>query len=144
MATKESIYFNGMEVRFKLDEHDTNKQMTMFECIIDAGAKMPVPHYHESFDEAIYGIEGVVTYTIDGKETEVGPGDSAFVGRGIVHGFENRTNERIKFLAVITPGIFGPAYFTEIAAVFNAGGAPDMGKIKDILMRHGLVPVMSK
>lgn len=143
MAAKESIIFNGMEVRFCLDENDTNGALTMFECIIDPAARVPVPHYHKDFDETVYGLEGIVSYTIDGKSVDIGPGDCYYISRGMVHGFENKTNGRIRFLCVINPGIFGPSYFKEIAATLNAGGPPNIPKLKEILLKHGLVPVMN-
>ena len=107
MSQNQTVLLNGMEVRFCLNEKDTNGVLTMFECIIHAGAKMPVPHYHKDFDETIYGVEGNVSYVVDGKLVEIGPGDSCFIPRGIVHGFSNKTDRTIKFLAVINPGIFG-------------------------------------
>ncbi len=143
MAARERIVLKDMEIRFCLDEIDTDGSLTMFECIIDAGAKMPAPHYHKDFDETIYGLTGIVSYTIDGKPVEIGPGDSHFIPRGIVHGFENRTNEQIKFLAIINPGLFGPSYFKEIAAILNVQGPPDLARLKDVLTKHGLVPVMN-
>jgi quercetin dioxygenase-like cupin family protein len=143
MAAKESIKFNGMEVKFCLDENDTNGAITMFECMVASAARVPVPHYHKDFDETIYGLEGTTSYTIDGRKIEIGPGDSVFISRGSVHGFENRTSNSVKFLAVINPGIFGPSYFKEIAAILNAGGPPDIHKLKEVLLKHGLVPAMS-
>jgi len=140
--SKEVISFNGMEVRFCLDENDTNGSITMFECIIAPAARVPVPHYHKDFDETIYGIEGVASYTINGKSVEIGPGDSYFIPRGVTHGFENKTATTIRFLVFINPGIFGPSYFKDVAAVVNAGGPPDMLKLKQVLLNHGLVPVM--
>lgn len=141
--SKEVILFNGMEVRFCLDENDTNGVLTLFECIIAPAARVPVPHYHKDFDETIYGLEGVVSYTIDGKAIEIGPGDCYFIPRGVTHGFANKTDKTIRFLAVINPGIFGPAYFKDVAAIVNAGGPPDIAKLKEVLLKHGLVPVMN-
>ncbi|MGZ3756860.1 MAG: cupin domain-containing protein [Mucilaginibacter sp.] len=142
MAT-ELISFNGIDVKFSLDEKDTNGALTLFECIISPSAKVPVPHYHKDFDETIYGLEGVTSYTIDGKAVEIGPGDSCFIPRGTTHGFENKTDQKVRFLAFISPGIFGPAFFRDIAAVANAGGPPDMSKLKEVLIKHGLVPVVN-
>ena len=52
---------------------------------------MPVPHYHESWDEIIYGLTGTTTWNIDGKDIDVASGESVFIKRGVVHGFTNRT-----------------------------------------------------
>jgi hypothetical protein len=47
-----------------------------------------------------------------------------------------------KALAVVTPGLLGPDYFQEMAAIVNAGGPPDPNKINGVMARHGLVAVM--
>lgn len=139
----EIIKFGGIEIHFSLDANDTNKQLTLFKCVIHPNTKMPAPHYHEQFDETIYGLKGIATYTVDGKTIEIGPGDSCFIPRGIVHGFENKTNDTIEFLAYTSPGVFGPEYFKGIAEVINAGGPPDLAKMKEVMRKHGLVPVLA-
>jgi quercetin dioxygenase-like cupin family protein len=114
----------------------------MFKCVINAGAKIAAAHYHENFDETVYGLKGIATYTVDGKTIELRPGDSLFIQRGVVHAFANKSDEVIEFLCVTAPGLFGPDYFKDIAEVINAGGPPDMAKLKQVMNNHGLVPVM--
>jgi quercetin dioxygenase-like cupin family protein len=115
--------------------------MTMFECTVPASAKVPMPHSHDGFEETIYGLEGVCTWTIDGQAREVGPGESVCILRGQVHGFENLGRVDVKFLAIATPGVFGPAYFRDAADVLRAGGPPDPAAIAAVMRRHGLTPV---
>ncbi len=143
MEPKEIIKWNGFEVHSYLEGGDTNQQVSLFKCVINAGTKMPVPHYHERFDETIYGVKGIVSYTVAGKSVDLGVGDSLFIPRGVVHGFENKTNETIEFLVFINPAVFGVTYFRDLAQVLNAGGPPDATKIKEVMSRHGLVPVMA-
>ena len=71
---------------------------------------------------------------------ELGPGESACIRRGQVHGFENRTSEDVNFLAIATPGVFGLSYFQELADVLAAGGPPDPAAIGAVMRRHGLTP----
>ena len=73
---------------------------------------VPPPHSHDAFDETVYGLEGVLTFTIDGVTREIGPGDSVCIRRGQVHQFVNPGTVDAKFLSVATPGVFGPDYFT--------------------------------
>ena len=73
---------------------------------------------------------------------DIGPGDSCFIPRGAVHGFNNFKQADAKALAVITPALLGPEFFREIAALFKPGGPPDPEKIKAAMLKHGLVPVM--
>ena len=42
-------------------------------------------------------------------------------------------------LSVLTPGVLGPEYFRELAALI-AAGPPDEAKMREIMLRHGLVP----
>jgi quercetin dioxygenase-like cupin family protein len=140
----EVIRIGAIEIRFLVDEQSSDGNLTAFECHIPAGAKVPVPHSHDAFDETIYGVSGVTTYTVDGVEHEVGPGDALFIARGVVHGFVNAGDEESVFLAVATPGLFGPAYFREMGEVVSAaaGGPPDIGAAMEVMRRHGLTPAI--
>lgn len=141
MDTKAPISIGGIEIQFCLEASDTNGTMTMFECRIAPGAKVPLPHYHEHFDETIFMLEGVGNFTLGDKQYELHVGQGAFVPRGVVHGFINKTDKMMRFLSTVTPGVFGAQYFIEVAEVLNAGGPPDMEKLRAVLTRHGLVPV---
>jgi hypothetical protein len=64
------------------------------------------------------------------------------VPRGAIHEFENRGGSDARFLAIATPGVFGPAYFLEVAQVLaaSAGGPPDLAALGEVMRRHGLTP----
>jgi quercetin dioxygenase-like cupin family protein len=143
-TTKEIIRIGQVSVQFLLEGKDTNGQVAMFEFSVPAGAKVPVPHYHEKYEEIIYGLAGVLTFTVDEKLTDVGPGGTCFIRRGAVHGFNNPGQQEARALAVITPGILGPGFFKEISEVMNAAGPPDIEKARLIYQKHGLVPVIPK
>lgn len=138
--SKEIIRLGQIEIVFHLEPEDTGGEVSMFEFLVPAGAKVPMPHYHEAFDEVIYGLEGIMTFTIDGNSVDIGPGQSAFIKKGIVHGFYNFQQSNAKALSVITPALLGPSYFTDLAAIINVGGPPDMEKLKQVFKKHGLVP----
>lgn len=138
---KETIRVGQIEVRFLLEAADTNGSVAMFEFTVPAGAKVPVPHSHKDYDETIYGVAGVVTFTVEGKPVDIGPGECCFIPRGAVHGFNNLKSADAKGLAVITPALLGPDFFKEAAAIVNAGGPPDVEKLKAVLSKHGLVTV---
>ncbi len=141
---KEIIKIGELEVKFLLESPDTNGQMTMFEFLVPAGAKVPLPHYHEHFDEVVYGLEGTMTFTVGGQTVDVSQGRSLFISRGVAHGFSNLGQQTAKALAVATPGHIGPEYFKDIAEIVNAGGPPDLEKMKLVFKKHGLVPVINK
>ena len=137
---KESICAGQIEVRFLLESKDSNGQLAMFEFTVPAGAKVPAPHSHTHYDETIYGLEGVVTFTVNGRPVDIAAGDTCFIPRGAVHGFNNLKPSNAKGLAVVTPALIGPEFFREMAAIINAGGPPDVEKLKAVMNKHGLVP----
>jgi quercetin dioxygenase-like cupin family protein len=116
--------------------------VTVFECSVPADARVPLAHSHDAFEETVYGLEGTSTWAVDGETHEIGPGDSVCIRRGQVHGFANDSGSDLKFLAIATPGVFGPAYFQDLADVIaaSAGGPPDPAAIGAVMQRHGLTP----
>ena len=142
MSNQEIIKFGGIEVHYNLDATDTRNALTLFKCVIHSGAKIAAPHYHEAFDETVYSLKGTATYTVDGKTIELNPGDSLFIPRGTVHAFANKSNDTIEFLCYCSPGLMNPDYFHDIAEVINAGGPPDLQKLKQVMLQYGLVPVV--
>ncbi|MCC7233068.1 MAG: cupin domain-containing protein [Bacteroidia bacterium] len=140
----ETIRIGQITIDFVLEAADTNGSVAMFEFGVPAGAKVPLPHYHEHYDETIYGLEGVITFTVEGKSVDIASGESCFIPRGAVHGFNNLRPQNAKALAVITPALLGPNFFKECAEIVNAGGLPDVDKLKAVMAKHGLVPVLPK
>ncbi len=138
--TPEIIRPGQIEIRFLLESEDTDGRLVMFEFTIPAGAKVPVPHSHERYDETIYGLEGVLTFTVNGRPVDIAAGDTCFIPRGAVHGFNNLKPSNARALAVVTPALIGPEFFREMAAIINAGGPPDVEKLKAVMKKHGLVP----
>jgi quercetin dioxygenase-like cupin family protein len=141
-TSRTHINLGGIDVEFLVEAHESEGAATVFECTVAGGAMVPPPHSHDAFDETVYGLEGVLAFTIDGVTREVGPGDSVCIRRGQVHQFVNAGPVEAKFLSVATPGVFGPDYFTEIRDVLTAagGGPPDVNALLDVMRRHGLTP----
>lgn len=138
---KEIIQIGSIEIRFLLDGEDTGGRACMFEVLVPAGAKVPAPHYHEQVDELSYGLEGVLTWTVDGRAIPVGPGDRCFIPRGVVHHFVNAGSEPSRTLSVLTPATIGPQYFRDMAALLASGGPPEPARVAEVMRRHGLIVV---
>jgi quercetin dioxygenase-like cupin family protein len=136
------IRIGGLEIRFLLEGRDSGGSVAMFEFDVPAGARVPAAHSHDGYEETIYGLEGVLTWTLDGRQSDVGPGQVLCIPRGVVHRFDNGHAADAKMLAVVTPGVLGPEYFREIAAVLAAagGGPPDPAALAEVMRRHGLTP----
>src|ERR1700728_3884691 len=138
-AMSEIIGIAGLELSFLQTKDESAGSLDAFEMTVQPNARMPVAHYHESWDETIYGLTGASTWLVDGRDLVLMPGQSVFIKRGIVHAFRNDTQEAASCLCILTPGVLGPGYFREIAALLS-GGSPDPVNMKDIMLRHGLHP----
>lgn len=139
----ETIQVGQMTIRFLVTGDDSNGSSAIFEMTTPSDAKLPAPHSHDAYEETIYGLEGVVTFTVDGTPHDIGPGQSLCIRRGQVHGFSNTSGAASRALAVVSPALIGPEYFHEVAGIF-ASGAP-MPEIRtrlmDVMRRFGLTPV---
>ena len=136
------IHAGQIEIRFLLQAAQTAGSLTMFEFFVPAQARVPVAHSHETFDETVYGLSGVLTWMLDDRQVRVGPGDVLFIPRGHVHHFVNLDTQDARQLSAITPGLLGPEYFQEIAEVVNAGGPPNIERVMEVMRRHGLRPAL--
>ena len=136
----EIINVGAMQLRFLRTKDDTGGALDLFEVIIPPNSRMPVPHYHRDWEETVYGLEGIVTWTVAGKRSGIGPGDDLFIPRGVVHGFVNETLAIAKMLCVLTPGVLGPEFFREMAVAVSGSVAPDPARMGEIMKRYGLIP----
>lgn len=139
----ETIRAGPITVRFLLTADNSAGSIAAFEVLVPGGQRVPAPaHSHDHYEETIYGIDGVLTWTVEGKQIDVGPGQALCIPRGAVHRFDNNTSQDVKALCVITPAVLGPQYFREIAAALDAaaGGPPDHAEMVEIMRRHGLTP----
>jgi quercetin dioxygenase-like cupin family protein len=134
------VRIGALELRFLVDETQGSGDLVMFEFALPANARVPVPHYHRSVDEAVFGLEGTLTTTLDGQKHEIRPGDFVLIPRGSIHQHENLHAGTARALIVLNPGSIGRRYFEETAREVNVPGKPDPARLKEIMLRHGLVP----
>jgi quercetin dioxygenase-like cupin family protein len=142
MATsmREEIKVGQLAIRFLVEGDESGGSVAVFEFDVPAGAKVAAGHSHDGYEETIYGLAGVLTWTVDGEAVDVGPGEALCIPRGAVHQFDNAHDVDAKALAVVTPGILGPDYFREVAAILDAaaGGPPDFAALGEVMRKHGL------
>src|SRR5437667_6174768 len=139
----ETIRLGPLAVRLLITGEHASGTVALFELTVPKAQRLAAPtHSHDHYEETIYGIEGVLTWTVDGTPIDVGPGQALCIPRGAVHRFDNNGSADVKALCVITPAAIGPQYFREAAEVIMAaaGGPPDRVKMAEIMRRHGLTP----
>ena len=84
--SEEAIKVGPIAIRFLITGDDSNKSVSVFEFSVPLGQKLPAPaHKNDAYEETLYGIEGVLTWTVDGTPIEVGPGQALCIPRGAAH-----------------------------------------------------------
>ena len=139
----ETIRIGPLTVRFLITAPDSLGSVSVFEVHVPAGQRLQGPaHSHDHYEETVYGIEGVLTWTVNGKSINVGPAETLCIPRGAIHRFDNNATADAKALCVISPANIGPQYFREVAEVVNNAGpaGPDKLMIAAIMRRHRLTP----
>jgi len=141
----EMFRLGPLGVRFLVAGEEAGGTLAAFELTVPAGQRLMAPaHSHDHYEETIYGIEGVITWVVDGRSIAVGPGQALCIPRGAVHRFDNLGNTDAKALCVISPAAIGPQYFRDVLAVMeaSAGGPPDKIAMGEVMRRHGLTPAL--
>ena len=98
----------GHLVDWRLQGHETNGAIAIFEALIRAGGEPPI-HVHEREDEVFHVLQGEMTFVCGGREIHAGPGATAFLPRGLPHGFRVDT-EVARVLCVMTPAGLEPSF----------------------------------
>jgi len=140
---EETIRLGPLAIHFLVTGNESGGSIAAFELAVPGAQRLAAPaHSHDAYEETIYGVEGVLTWTVDGKRIDVGPGQALCIPRGAVHRFDNHTSQDAKTLCVLTPAAIGPQYFRDAAEVMSAaGGGPiDPVKMVQVMLRHGLTP----
>jgi quercetin dioxygenase-like cupin family protein len=74
-----TIQLGALSVRFHVDVDESDGSVSVFECEVPANARMPAPHSHDDFDETLFGLDGVITFTVGGERTELSSGEALFI-----------------------------------------------------------------
>ena len=141
---EETIRMGPLTMRFLVTGAESNGTVAGAELTVAAGARLMAPaHSHDHYEETVYGLEGVLTWTVDGKPIDVGRGQMLCIPRSAVHRFDNHQAQDAKCMCVITPAAIGPEYFREVATL-AAGGPPDPAQMVKLMLRYGLTPALAQ
>jgi quercetin dioxygenase-like cupin family protein len=76
-GTHDEIRVGDMSIRFLLEGEQSAGSIAVFEFDVPAGAQVAAAHSHDGYEETIYGLDGVLTWTLEGTPIDVGPGGPA-------------------------------------------------------------------
>src|SRR5678815_4416761 len=97
--SEETIRLGPLAVRLLITGENSSGSVAAFEVTVPGAQRLAAPaHSHDHYEETIYGIHGVLTWTVDGKPIDVGPGQALCIPRGAVHRFDNLGTQAVKAL----------------------------------------------
>lgn len=107
------IVWNGVRYKVVVSPEDTEGRLSVTDSISPANSGPP-QHVHHDADEIFIVLSGEHTFWVDGETFTRGPGEIAFVPRGVPHTFRTYPDGPSRHLIVLAPAGF-EAYFAEVA-----------------------------
>lgn len=84
------------------------ESLVLVRARIEPGSGHPF-HSHPEMDEIIYVLEGSMEQWLEKESRVLGPGDTIYIPRGVIHGCHNVSQGDCTFLAILSPSkITGP------------------------------------
>lgn len=119
----------------------TDGEFGLFETEISPGRNVR-SHYHTTFTESFFVLEGHVRLVLGDTERVAGQGDFAFVPRRGIHGFANDSDADVaRMLILFTPGVAREDYFREMVELHQQSLAPTPAQIDAVAARHDQVNI---
>ena len=129
----EAVEWLGVTYRTILGPAESGGAMSILDTFSPAGSGPP-RHVHHAEDETFVVLFGEVEMWVAGQTVRRGPGETAFVPRGVEHTFKAISDTRK--IVILTPGGF-EGFFTEMAR--GAFRIPDdMPTVMESAARHNL------
>lgn len=126
------VGFSTRTARFVAPGSETNGEFGLFEWRMEAREPGARPHFHKTFSESFYVLEGEVTL-LDGDDwIKAGEGDFLYVPANRPHGFRNDSDAPVRMLLLFAPGIPRERFFLEIG---EAKGLP-RAELEAFYARH--------
>jgi mannose-6-phosphate isomerase-like protein (cupin superfamily) len=106
------------------------------EIIVPAHFAGPIPHAHDTFDEAIYVLSGRLLVVGGDEPQEAAPGSMFVAPRGQRHGFSNPSAEQALVLGIWAPAEAALAFMRDIGVALMPDAPADPDRMREIYARH--------
>jgi len=126
----------GSEMIFKALAASSGGDLSLMERTLPPGGRQPPPHRHTNCSEAYFGLDGLVTVTVEGASRTLGREDFVLVPRGTGHTFGNRSGEPARLLVIHAPAM--DAYFAALHDLWNGPQPPDPEQERELMARFGM------
>jgi mannose-6-phosphate isomerase-like protein (cupin superfamily) len=114
----------------------TRGEFGLFRWEMAPNAGGPEPHYHRTFSESFYVLEGRVGLFDGASWVETRAGDFLYVPKNGIHAFRNASEEPAAMLILFAPGPPREEYFRALAEDARAGRTMTDAERTAFLARH--------
>jgi mannose-6-phosphate isomerase-like protein (cupin superfamily) len=114
-------YPSGTHVRFTAPGSVTRGQYGLFEWNMSGMRGGADPHFHKTFSESFYVLEGSVRLFDGHGWIDAEKGDFLYVPQGGIHAFSNESGEPARMLILFAPGAPREEYFRELEEIRSSG-----------------------
>lgn len=135
-----AIWFLDTLGLVKLTGAQSDGSLAVIEQLVPPGDSPYHVHYNE--DEALYVLDGEMTFFLGDQSWTGGPGTLAFLPRGVPHGFRVEGDRPARFLILATPAGF-EQFIIEAgepaqAPTLPPAGPLDFGKLMAVAPKYNL------
>ena len=132
---------SGTVARFVATGSATRGDFGLYRWEMPANTGGATGHFHRTFSESFYVLDGSPSF-FDGETwTEGAPGFFLYVPRGGIHGFRNESPTPATFLILFSPGIAREGYFEALAEIGVTGRQMTKADWADLYNRFDQVMV---
>lgn len=114
----------------------TNGQFGLFRWDMTAGAGGTSAHFHKTFSESFYILDGTVKLFNGSKWVDAKAGDFLYVPEGGIHGFHNDSGADASMIILFAPGEPRERYFRDLAEISATGRTLSEEEWIELWARH--------
>lgn len=129
----------GTVMFFKAVAEQDGGDFSLMERTLPPGGRRPPPHRHTNCSEAYFGLDGLVSVTVEDRELTVGPEGFVLVPRGTAHTFGNGGTEPARLLVIHAPAM--DAYFAGLHELWNRDEPPSPDQERALMRQFGMETV---
>ena len=122
--------------RFVAPGSATGERFGLFRWDMTGGAGGADAHFHRTFSESFYVLEGTVRLYNGREWIDAVAGDFLHVPEGGIHGFHNEGDEAASMLILFAPAPPRERYFYELAEIISSGREMSREERAEFLARH--------
>ncbi|TMB50755.1 MAG: cupin domain-containing protein, partial [Chloroflexi bacterium] len=93
-------------------------------------------HFHRTFSESFYVLEGAIRLFNGRDWVEGAAGDFIHVPAGGIHAFGNESDDGAAMLILFAPGVARERYFQELAEIGTSGRKLTAAEWTEVYARH--------